>query len=286
MPTEPRDWCRIRAAEFDGALEVLECRFVASVPERRVVATGEATATWLDSEGVELDVHRLAATWTQSESGGSTATIDGVIPGHPDSAALRLTLAEATVSVPIAQEAPTLEVLDGIGGDADAVVRIAWATDVDPDRVALTIVSPDGRRTPAAADISHSAAELDLSGVSGHELTLELAITYQVRTTVETLGHFSRPELERMWGIAAPAVGSSIPAGQQVELWAVAPAIVGDETSLSDRTLIWRSSLDGVIGETDRGAALLSPGEHLVELLHGEAVMATTTVSVRHSDGP
>jgi hypothetical protein len=197
-------------------------------------------------------------------------------------------------SVSAGAQPPTISVIAPTGGEtlAGDVTQVAW-TASDPDGDPLTFLvqySPDhgaNWQTLAfpTAETSPAIPTENIQG--GPEVRLRVLASDGVHTGWAETGPVTVPNRPPMIRITSPAGPLTAFISQTVHLAAF--AYDPDLGSLSDAQLVWRSSIDGVLGTGDAlSTAGLNVGAHMITLEadDGAGGVATATAEITIVDQP
>lgn len=140
------------------------------------------------------------------------------------------------IGVPIEFQATAMDFEEG-----DLSDQIVWVSDVD----GLLGTGPNVTATLSAGEHTIRAAVTDQAGATGADEVLLRVVASRT------------PDI----AIASPLDGSEFEIGTEITF--TATAFDYEDGDLTD-TIVWRSSIDGILGNGGSITAVLSPGEHTV----------------------
>jgi hypothetical protein len=196
---------------------------------------------------------------------------------------------QTVASVPVSAHSPTVHVISPNRGKAlQTRVTVRWTSrDRDGGRRWYSLLySPDGRRlVPVASALTRRSLTVDLTRLpGGSRARFEVIATDGVRTGSDRSDRpFTVPVKVPRVAIAAPATGAELVAGQPA-------AFSGTVSDLQDgfvppQRLLWRSSVQGPLGQGLSISPVLRPGTHAITLqatnTAGATGVAQITVTVR-----
>ena len=157
-------------------------------------------------------------------------------------------------------------------------VTVKWrGRDADHDKLTYTLLyAADGKHfTPVTAGLRRRSYKVDLTQLGGGpKARFRLIATDGVRTVIDTSSRLKAPVVPPQASISTPAPGAELPAGEPVVLAATASDI--QDGSLPGKRLVWRSSLDGVLGTGAAISPRLRPGTHEITAVATNKAGATT----------
>jgi hypothetical protein len=221
---------------------------------------------------------------------GKEASVHEVVPF--DRASRRIVVekgGKVIAAVRVSRHAPTVKVVSPKGrGRLGRHVRVRWRShDADGGRLTYSVLySPGGSSfVPIAADLHKTSYRVDTRRLpGGHRARFRVVATDGVRTGIATSKAagslaFKRPRVS----IASPQRGSSFTEGDRIQFVANVEDIQ-DQPHFPSRKIVWRSSLQGVIGRGEAISAALKPGTHRISVkatnTGGKTATATRTVDV------
>jgi hypothetical protein len=195
--------------------------------------------------------------------------------------------AKTLASVPVSAHAPTVQLVAPIDRDArGAQITLRWrGYDADGDELRYTVLySPDGKAfTPVATALKQTSLRVDLRSLpGGPNPRFEVMASDGVLTSSDISARgLEVPMKPPRVSIAAPAARAQITADRPITFVGAAADL--QDGSLPASALVWRSSLDGVLGRGPSITATLKPGTHVITLTGtnkaGLSATATTTVT-------
>jgi hypothetical protein len=166
-------------------------------------------------------------------------------------------------------------------------ILVRWRSrDADGDRLTYSLLySPDGRSfVPIAADLHKTSYLVDTRNLPGGRRTrFRVVATDGVLTGIATSKTpatvaFKRPRVS----IISPQPGSTFTEREQIQFAADVEDL--QDQPFPSRNIVWRSSLQGVIGRGATISAALKPGTHEISVTAtnrgGRTTTATMTVHV------
>jgi hypothetical protein len=178
-------------------------------------------------------------------------------------------LAERTVS----SNAPTVTLSAPNGGEtlgATGETTFSWsATDADADLLYGWLeYSADGGSSweTIGRNVDAQSLTVNLANLAGSTQALvRIRVTDGVNTAVDASDSvFSIARKAPFVGIVSPSSGQEISSADTVTLRGLATDY--EDGMLPDRTFVWSSNVDGLLGVGDQLRASLSPGEHVITL--------------------
>jgi hypothetical protein len=200
--------------------------------------------------------------------------------------------AKTLASVPVSAHAPTVHLVSPIDRDArSAQITLRWrAYDADGDDLRYTLLySPDGKEfTPFATALKQTSLRVDLRSLpGGPNPHFEVMASDGVLTSSDISARgLEVPMKPPRVSIAAPAGRAQFTADRPITFVGAAADL--QDGSLPASALVWRSSLDGVLGRGPSITATLKPGTHVITLTgtNKAGLPATATITVTVSAVP
>ncbi len=190
-------------------------------------------------------------------------------------------------SVPVSAHAPSVRLLSPRGGKTLAgEVKVRWASsDRDGGRRTYSLLySPNGKRyIPVAADLHKRSFKVDTSRLpGGSHARFRVIASDGVLTGIATSKRFAVPVKPPRVLISTPHDGATAVEGESIQLSAVVDDL--QDAAFPASRVVWRSSLQGMLGTGSSITASLTPGTHEVSVTAtnsaGKSATATVTVDV------
>lgn len=218
----------------------------------------------------------------------ATALIDEVVPFRAGTHRIAVTKGKRTLgSVRVSAHAPNVDLLAPRHGKLGKRVTVRWrSSDVDGGRRLYSLLySHDGKHfTPIAAGLRKTSQRVDLRRLPGGSRARFVVIASDgVRTGSDRSNRALKVPVKRPRVlIATPRQGARLTAGQPVSL--LASVSDPQQQRLPSRRLVWRSSVQGVLGRGLAITAALEPGDHVISFRAtnraGKSAVASVTVTV------
>ena len=217
------------------------------------------------------------------------AMINEVIAFPPATKQIVITHGAKTLaSVPVSAHAPTVQLVAPIDRDAlGAQITLRWrGYDADGDELRYTVLySPDGNAfTPVATALKENSLRIDVRKLpGGTDPRFEVMASDGVLTSSAiSVRGLEVPMKPPRVSIAAPAARAQFTGDRPITFVGAATDL--QDGSLPASALVWRSSLEGVIGRGPSITATLKPATHVITLTGtnkaGLSGTASTTVTV------
>ncbi len=192
------------------------------------------------------------------------------------------------VSRTVSRHAPTVKLLAPRGGGRlGRHVRVRWRShDADGGRLTYSLLySPGGKSfVPVAADLHKTSYLVDTSRLPGGRrarfrvIATDGVLTGSATSKKPVSVAFKPPRV----AIVSPGPGSTFTEGDRIQFAASVEDL--QSTRFPPRDVVWRSSLQGVIGRGETISAALKPGDHAISVRAtnrgGRSATATVTVHV------